>query len=166
MTQLLVMALACDQTRVFNVAYSAALALTTRPGYDKPHHTATHEEPIDARLGYQPQSSWFLRRSMQAWAEFVQAFAQVREGDGTLLDNVLVYATTDVSYARIHAVDGIPMFTAGRAGGRIRTGLHVDGRGTPNTRLGYTLMRTVGVDVPAWGVQSNRTAAEIGEIMA
>jgi len=33
MTDLLVMAVACDQTRVFNMAYSNAQANTTKPGY-------------------------------------------------------------------------------------------------------------------------------------
>ena len=50
----MVMALTCDQTRVFNMAYSAAFAATIKPGYEKPHHTTTHEEPIDKATGYQP----------------------------------------------------------------------------------------------------------------
>src|SRR6185437_12617740 len=54
MTQLLVMAVACDQTRVFNMAYSHAQASTIKVGYEKPHHTTTHEEPVDPTLGYQP----------------------------------------------------------------------------------------------------------------
>ena len=31
---------------------------TTKLGYEKPHHTTTHEEPLDERLGYQPIVSW------------------------------------------------------------------------------------------------------------
>ena len=122
LTDLMVMALVCDQTRVFNMAYSAAFASTIKPGYEKPHHTTTHEEPIDKVAGYQPIASWFMRRAMEEWAYFVEAFAKVREGDGTLLDNTLIYASTDSNWARIHSIDGIPMFTAGRAGGRVRTG--------------------------------------------
>ena len=55
--------------------------------------------------------------------------------------------------------------TAGTAGGRIRTGLHIDGGGSPGTRLGYTAMRLMGLDVPQWGDQSNTTSQEIGEIL-
>lgn len=165
MTDLLVMALACDQTRVFNMAYSAASASTIKPGYEKPHHTTTHEEPLDPRLGYQPTASWFIRRAMEAWAYFVEAFTKVREGDGTLLDNVLIYATTDHGYARLHTLDGIPVFTAGRAGGRVKTGLHIDAKGTALTRVGYTAMRVMGVDTPSWGVNSNNTSKELGEIL-
>jgi hypothetical protein len=165
MTDLLVMAIACDQTRVFNMSYSDANSSTIKPGYEKPHHTTTHEEPIDPTLGYQPTVSWFTRRSMEAWAYFVEAFTKVKEGDGTLLDNVFVYATTDHGYARTHSLDHIPVFTAGRAGGKVRTGLHVDAKGTAATRIGYTALRLMGVEKPSWGVNSNNTSQEIGEIL-
>lgn len=123
MTDLMVMAVACDQTRVFNMAYSQAASSTIKPGYEKPHHTTTHEEPIDPKLGYQPIASWFIRRSMESWAYFVEAFTKVKEGDGTLLDNVLIYATTDHGFARLHTLDQVPLFTAGRAGGASQDGL-------------------------------------------
>jgi hypothetical protein len=166
MTDLLVMAIACDQTRVFNMAYSQSAAATSKAGYDKPHHTASHEEPVDFDLGYQPQVSWFIRRSMENWAYFVEAFAKMKEGDGALIDNVLIYASTDQSLARIHSIDNQPMFTAGRAGGKVKTGLHIDGGGTPGTRLGLTAMKVFGLETNSWGTQSNATQKEIGEIVA
>ena len=57
------------------------------------------------------------------------------------------------------------MFSAGNAGGRVKTGLHIDGGGSPGTRLGYTAMRLMGLEVPNWGNQSNTTSSEIGEIL-
>ena len=45
-------------------------------------------------------------------------------------------------------------------------GLHIDGAGTPVTRLGYTAMRTMGLDIPSWGTKSNTTSKDIGEILA
>src|SRR6185436_7690719 len=95
MTELMVMAVACDQTRAFNMVYSDASATTSKQGYDKTHHTSTHEESIDPVLGYQPIVSWFVRRGMTSWSDYVQAFAKFKEGDGTLLDNMLIYASTD-----------------------------------------------------------------------
>lgn len=166
MTDLLVMALACDQTRVFNMAYSAAASAIIKPGYEKPHHTTTHEEPVDTNLGYQPNASWFTRRAMESWAQFVAAFATVQEGDGTMLDNVLIYATTDHGYARVHSLDGMPIFTAGRAGGKVKTGLHIDLEGGAGSRVGYTALRVMGVETPSWGTKSNKTSSELGEILA
>lgn len=165
MTDLMLMAVACDQTRVFNMFYASAFSATIKPGYDKPHHTATHEEAVDESLSYQPNVSWFTRRAMDEWAYFVGALAAFREGDGNLLDNSFIYATTDQSFAKTHSIDGIPMFSAGNAQGRVKTGLHLDGGGTPGTRLGYTAMRLMGVDIPSWGDKSNTTSSDIGDIL-
>jgi len=166
MTDLMLMAVACDQTRVFNLFYASAFSATTKPGYDKPHHTATHEEAVDEALHYQPNVSWFTVRAMEEWAYFVEALSRFREGPGSLLDNTFVYATTDQSFAKIHSIEGIPMFSAGTAQGRVRTGLHIDGGGSPGTRLGYTAMRLMGLEVGTWGDKSNTTSSEIGDILA
>ncbi len=166
MTDLMLMAVACDQTRVFNMFYASAFSATTKPGYDKPHHTATHEEAVDEKLQCQPNVSWYTRRAMDEWAYYVDALANFSEGDGSLLDNCFIYATTDQSFAKTHSIEGIPMFSAGTAGGRVKTGLHVDGGGSPGCRLGYTAMRVMGLDVPSWGDKSNNTAKEISEILA
>lgn len=165
MTDLFVMALACDQTRVFNMAYTNANSSTIKPGYEKPHHTTTHEEPVDMKLGYQPVASWFTRRAMESWAYFVDAFSKVKEADGTLLDNVFIMGTTDHGYARVHSLDNIPIFTAGRAGGMVKTGMHIDGKATSGTRVGYTALRLFGVDKRSWGVNSNNTSQEFSDIL-
>lgn len=166
MTDLLVMAIACDQTRVFNMAYSDPKSGIIKVGYEKPHHTTTHEELVDEQLGYQPTASWFTRRAMDAFAYFIQALASVKEGDGTLLDNCLLAAGTDQSLARVHAIEGVPVIMAGRAGGRMKTGLHVDGKGTTIARVGYTAMRVMGLDMSSWGTNSNKTSQPVGEIVA
>ncbi|MHB1205231.1 MAG: hypothetical protein ACYCZX_06665, partial [Rhodospirillaceae bacterium] len=163
---LMVMAVACDQTRVFNMSMSKSDSNQTKQGYEKPHHTCTHEEPVDEKLGYQPNASWFTRRSMENWAYFVEAFTKVKEGDGMLLDNVLIMANTDVSYARIHSLDEMPAFTAGRAGGKVKTGLHVDAKGGQGTALSYTVMKVMGLDINSWGTKSNQTNKEVSEILA
>jgi hypothetical protein len=120
---------------------------------------------VDEALGYQPNTSWFNRRAMESFAYFVGALANTPEGDGSLLDNMLVYAHSDQEYAKIHSLNGIPMFTAGKAGGRLKTGIHVDGKGQPGTRLGYTVQRVMGVDTTSWGAGSNKASEAIGEIL-
>lgn len=166
MTDLMLMAVACDQTRVFNMFYASAFSATTKPGYDKPHHTATHEEAVVPELKCQPNVSWFTRKAMQEWSYYVQALANFSEGEGSLLDNVFIYATTDQSFAKVHGIDGIPMFSAGTAGGRVKTGLHLDGGGSPGCRLGLTAQRLLGLDLESWGDKSNNTSDEISEILA
>jgi hypothetical protein len=102
---------------------------------------------------------------MEEWAYYVNAFSKVKEGAGTLLDNVFIYAFTDHGYARVHSLDGMPMFTAGGAGGKVKMGLHIDGGGSPATRMGFTAMRLMGLDVKEWGTKSNNTSKEVSEIL-
>jgi hypothetical protein len=166
MSQLVALAVACDQSRVFNMAFSASASQFRRAGESATNHTLTHEEPVDATLGYQPISDWFATRSMEGMADFVAPFAAIREGDGTLLDNTLIFAHTDTNYARLHQLDGIPMMTVGKAGGRMKSGLHVGGNADPVTRVGLTLMQIMGLSIDQWGTRSLRTSKAIGEIMA
>ena len=69
-----------------------------------------------------------------------------------------------MAFARIHSLDGMPMFTAGRAGGKVKTGLHIDGDGTPGAALGYTTMKVDGRRHPVVGHQEQpdraRTSAK------
>jgi hypothetical protein len=165
LTQILVMALACNQTKVFNMVYSDNFSRVRRAGETYTHHVLTHEEQADPKLGYQPTAFWFNCRTMDACAEFIDAFAKMKEGAGTLLDNMLVFAGSETSFARIHSVDNIPVMTFGKAGGRIKTGLHVVGNGDPVTRVGFTCMRVMGMPIEEWGVKSLRVTKPIGEIL-
>ena len=165
MADIMALALACNQTRVFSIAYSGVSGLT-KTGLDKTHHTITHEEILDPVLGYQPTSHWFITQAMESFAGLVGALAAIPEGDGTVLDNTVVYAHSDQDLAKTHSMRGIPIITAGRAGGRLKTGYHIDGKGDVGTRVGYTLMKTMGLNMADWGAGSLRTSREIGEIIA
>lgn len=165
MSDLLAMAIACDQTRVVNMAYADMSSNTIKPGYEKPHHTSTHEEAVDEKLGYQPVCSWFVRRSMEGLAYFIKSFEKIKEGDGTLLDNMLIVADTGDANARTHGLLDMPMFTAGRAGGKVKTGLHIDMNGAPMSRMSLTAMRVLGMDVKTFGGGSNTTSEVINDIL-
>ena len=59
MSKMLAQAVACNQTRVFNMLYSQALSTLHRRGEAFIHHTLTHEEPVDTKLGYQADVAWY-----------------------------------------------------------------------------------------------------------
>jgi hypothetical protein len=164
--RVLALALACDQTRVFNMVFSDAASSLHMPGSSDTHHTLTHEEARDPELGYQPEATRFVLHSMEAWATFVSILASVREGDGTLLDHCLVMAHSETSDANSHSVTGLPIMLAGRAGGRVRPGVHVRGAGDPTTRVGLTVQQVMGLNVAAWGRKANETSRPITEILA
>jgi len=166
MAQLLAMAAACNQTRVLNMVFTDNFANVRRAGESYTHHLLTHEEAIDPKLGYQPLTFWFQQRAMEGLAEFIKAFVSVHEGDGTLLDNMLIFATSETNHARVHTIDGVPVYLIGNAGGRVKSGLHIVGGGDPITRIGLTVQKIMGVQVDAWGARSLRTSRPITEIMA
>jgi hypothetical protein len=166
MAGLLATALQCDQTRVVNVLFSDTTSNLRREGVAEDHHSLTHGEPIDAELGYQKQVAYFATKSMVAWKEFLDALSGIKEGNGTLLDNCLMFAHSDCSNANAHAVEGIPMMVAGNAGGRVKTGYHKIGRGDPSSRMGLTLQQAMGVELDRWGAKSMETNRTITELMA
>ena len=164
MAGLLAKALQCNQTRVFNVLFSDTTSNLRRSGSTTTHHTLTHEEPIDPKLGHQKEVAWFATRSMIAWREFLDEISSIQEGDGTLLDHCLILAHSDCSIAKAHAVEGIPVMIAGNANGRIRTGFHLAGNADPITRVGLTVQQALGLQVERWGALSmdtNRTISEL-----
>jgi len=146
MAEILAMALACNQTKIFNVVFSDSASNLRMPGD-------------------QPKATFFVERSMEAWALFVATLANIKEGDGTLLDRCLVMGHSDTEYARVHSISGIPVMTAGSAGGRIKTGIHVSAIGEPITRIGLTLQQVMGVPVEKWGQGSMQTSKPVTEIL-
>ncbi len=165
MSKLLAMAVACNQTRVFNMVFTDANGNVRRTGESYTHHILTHEEAIDPKVGYQPLAYWFNKQCMDGFATYLQTLDSIKEGDGTLLDNCLVFASSETNYARVHTIDGIPTYLAGKAGGKVESGMHVIGRGDPITRIGFTIMRLLGVPIDKWGTNSLATNKAITEIM-
>ena len=158
-------AIACDQTRVINVSFSDGPSSLRKTGEATTHHIHTHEDPIDDKLGYQPGAAWFEDQIITAFGHLLEALAAVHEGDGTLLDRTLVLATSECGYAKRHELENIPIFLAGGAGGRIKTGVHVSAQGDPATRVGLTVQQALGLPVNSWGVGSMHTARPFTELI-
>jgi hypothetical protein len=165
--RLLAHALACDQTRVFNVMLTDGLSQLRFAGEANTQHLFTHEDPIDEKLGFQPNVVRFVPPVMENLGVLLTELSAIREGDGTLLDRMLVLAYTDSGYAKNHTTDNIPMLTAGSAGGRMKTGIHFAApKGDPVTRVSLTLQQAIGLPVSSFGTESNRTSKTITEVMA
>jgi len=157
-------ALACGQTRVFSI--DAGSNGMRKQGSSLTWHMLTHEEPVDEGIGYQKESTWFMNWANAAFASFLKELDSIPEGDGTVLDRVLVLWQTDHGDARIHSMDALPIMTVGSAGGRLKTGLHVSSPGDPATRVGLTVQQAMGVPLSTWGERSNQTSKTITEVLA
>jgi hypothetical protein len=166
MAKLLAMGLACNQTRVFNFVHTAGTSETYLAGQSKIYHQITHDEPTDAKLGYQPETSKLAGLVMQALGDFLIELDTIKEGAGTVLDNSLIMAFSDTGYAKIHSIENIPMFLAGRAGGRHKAGQHIHTTGESVTRVSLTAQQLVGAPVGEFGTGSMKTARPITEVIA
>src|SRR5262245_52654961 len=165
MVRLLAMALACNQTKVFNVLFSNGASSPTRTGSSTTHHQLTHDEVVDPQLGYQPMATKFVEALMGGWATFLSIMDGMPEGDGTLLDHMLVVAHSETEYAKNHTVTNLPIMFAGRANGRIRSGLHVSAKREPVSRVALTAMQAVGVSIESFGTLSMQTKKPVGELL-
>ena len=166
MARLGAIALATDQTRVFNLSVAAPQNGMFVPGDPLGFHQSTHEEPVDPKLGYQPRVAEYNVESMELLAALLKELDAIPEGDGTLLDHSLVMAFTDQSYARIHAVDGLPVLLAGGASGRMRTGHHIAGDNSPVSRVGLTVQKALGLSLDSWGQDSLLIKSPFTELLA
>ena len=166
MARLGALAMATDQTRVFNFSVSEPGSQIFVPGDTLGYHQSTHEEPIDPVLGYQPRVSTYNIDNMELFVAFLKEMDAIPEGDGTLLDHSLFFAFTDQSFAKIHAVDGLPIFTAGGASGRMKTGYHTPGDGSAVSRVGLTIQKAMGVSLESWGKGSMETKSPYTELLA
>jgi hypothetical protein len=166
MAKLGALALATDQTRVFNLSVSEPGSQIFMPGDSLGYHQSTHEEPIDPVLGYQPRVAQYNVDTMELFAMLLKELDGIPEGDGTILDHSLVFAFTDQSFAKIHAVDGLPIFVAGGASGRMKAGFHVAGDSSPVSRVGLTIQKAMGVSLDVWGKGSMEVRQPYTDLLA
>ncbi len=159
-------ALACDQTRVANLNVSQSQSALRQAGDPTTHHSYTHEEPIDAKLGYQVQCSWFQQRYFQGLYNYAAMLDAVKEGDRSLLDRSILYAYTDHGAPRLHSVRNYPFITIGDGNGRIRTGMHFPTPGDTAIRVPFTIMQAMGVPISSWGTNSNHVTSPVSGVLA
>ena len=162
--ELVAHAIACDQTRVFNVNFGTQGLRT--PGGVRDWHSLTHEEPIDPQLGYQKDVTWFINFATGTFAQFLHELDGYREGAGSVLDRSVVLWQTDHGYARTHTMDDLPILTIGSGAGRLKTGMHVVATGDPSARVGLTVQQAMGVPINSWGRLSNKTSKPLTELLA
>jgi hypothetical protein len=153
MCDIAALALACDQTRVFSNYITEPLNNLLIAASSAGHHQLTHDEP-----GTQPQVQRIVREMIAEYAYFVEALSAIPEGDGTLLDHLVMLGTTDISYCRTHSLDEFPILYAGSANGTLRLGEHIRATvGDRTSSVMLSLMRATGALPASFGVDDSYT---------
>jgi len=162
-SQIAAYALACDQTRVLSNWFSAAVANSTLyPGLTDSHHSLTHFEADP-----QPEVHQCMLYCMEALAGFLAALDGIDEGDGTLLDHMIVLGTSDCASGKLHSGVDFPTLMVGGGDGALQTDLHWrSDTGDNATRVLLTIARALGVDMPSFGVGEHAATQGISEITA
>ncbi len=154
------LAMACDQTRVVSNFITKPLTNELLAGTNAGHHQLTHDEPDP-----QPQVNRIVLAIMEELGYFIQSLDGIPEGDGTLLDHMVLLATSDVSYGRIHSLDEFPVLIAGSANGRLKVGQHYRSELAENTSHAMlSIIRAAGANVGHFGDSEGRVEDGLGAI--
>lgn len=164
--QLIAHAFACGQTNVANLIFAEGGSNLRSANSTMTYHNYTHEEANDPVLGYQKVVAWFMSQGIGAFATFLQTLDSVREGPGTLLDRTAVLWVTDHGFAKLHTWSDIPVMIAGRAGGRLKSGLSIQAPNETLARVGLTMQRSFGMPASSWGTEANFTTQVFSELLA
>ncbi|MGK3961806.1 DUF1552 domain-containing protein [Sorangium sp. So ce118] len=140
MTDMLVMALACDITAVGTLQWSDTEAKYTLPWLNLPEHHHFYQEqggfkPAECELIY----TWYSEQHLY----LLQEMEKVDMGGHSLLDESVVFFGSEISDPARHAKRDMPFLLAGGGGG-LRTGRWVRYPSLPHNNLLVSILNLFG----------------------
>lgn len=123
LSDLIALAFQCDITRVgtymFEHSFTDTRSFNFLPGVTGRHHEITHsdnssEQEVKINLFYVERFAYLMGKLKAA-----------TEGDSNVLNNSIVYFTSEFGNAHVHDMRNVPMVVAGKAGGKFKTGQHI-----------------------------------------
>ncbi len=165
MSDLVAMALACDQARAFSVLFTGGVgaAVFWQVGATVAQHELTHAEP-----GAQPLVHAAVVFTMRELAYLASALAAIPEGDGNVLDHTAILATTDVSEGKDHSIDDFPILVLGGGSGFLKhPGVHYKSPSGENTStVLLSLLRSAGLALGEFGQGGGHVTSSCSAIEA
>jgi hypothetical protein len=147
----MVMALACDLTRVASLQWSRSVSNVRFDWIDVPegHHDISHYGDSDPNM-----VNWITQ--INTWyAEEVKylldAMAAVPEGDGTMLDNTIIVWGNELSRGNSHGNQPVPFVIMGSGGGALETGRFLSYDDEPHNRMLVSLANAMGHPIDTFG---------------
>ena len=151
MFDLQVMAYQADLTRVITFMMTPELNAQTYPeiGVPDPHHTLSHHENKPESLAKLTKVQTF---HADLFAYYLERLRATPDGDGSLLDQVMILYGSGMSNSNLHNIQKLPLLLAGAGAGRLRGNRHIRyPDGTPLTNLYLTLLNKLDVPVERVG---------------
>lgn len=152
------LALACDQTRVLAFAFGRGMSdrRYSHLGAPAAHHKISHWNLSESGLSQADNKAWL--RKIQAYetkcfADLLAGLKAIPEGSGTLLDNTVLFFSSELSDSAGHKVANMPVLIAGGGGGRLKArGQHIKAPdGSKYAQALLTAVRATGVKLDKYG---------------
>lgn len=153
MSDLMVLAMQCDATRVFTFMMGNAGSGQTFPdlGISSGHHEISHHAGDATKIAQLAQiGQWEITKL----AYLMTKMKAVTEGTSNMLYNSTIFFSSDISDGNRHNHDDMPIILAGHGGGALTPGRHVVFPGSMKQKVSnllVTTLATVGVVNPALG---------------
>jgi len=145
MTEMMVMAFACDLTRVGSLQWNRSVGQLSFPfiGVPDRHHDLSHEgdSNADAVEKIIRINTWYAEQ----FANLLDQLRAVPEGDGTLLDNTLVVWGNELGKGNSHTRRNCPFVLAGGGGG-FEMGRYLTFDGASHCDLLNSILTGFGID--------------------
>jgi len=152
-----------DLTRVTTFMYGREQ--TGRPypqiGVPEPHHPVTHHKGDPAMM---EKCTRIQRYHIALFAKHLEKLRNTPDGDGSLLDHVILLFGSGISNSDRHTHGPLPTFLVGGGAGALKGGRHlIYPEHTPLTNLHVTLLNKLGVPAETLG-DSNGQFTELSEL--
>jgi hypothetical protein len=156
MLDILTLAFQTDQTRIASFMFSYEKSGRSYKEIDAPgsHHSNSHHNgEAEKHLALTRINT----HHVELFARMLQRMAEIQEGDGTLLDHVMISLGSGISDGNRHNNDDLPLLVAGGGGGRVRGGRHLKlGKKTPICNLYLEMLAGLGVERSQFGDSTGR----------
>ena len=151
MFDLQALAYQADVTRVVTFMIGREQSGLTYPhiGVADPHHPISHHAGNRDKMASLAKINSY---HVSLFSNFLEKLRSTPDGDGSLLDHVMILYGSGISDGNKHAVDNLPLLLAGGACGHVTGGRHVRvPSDTPLTNLQLTILEAFGVSMDQFG---------------
>ncbi|MCB1232049.1 MAG: DUF1552 domain-containing protein [Verrucomicrobiae bacterium] len=143
MCDLNVLAFQTDTTRISTYIGSTPNGVSyPELGFSDQHHSQTHHNNEAEKVR---KVAAITKFNIDQFAYMVKRMADLREGDGTLLDHCLMMWGSGLEDGNKHARENLPFIIAGGGGGAVNTGRFLTGVSGNQGDLLTTLLDCIGV---------------------
>jgi hypothetical protein len=147
MFDLQVLAYQSDLTRVTTFMLAKEISQRTYPqvGVADPHHSISHHKDQQENL---EKLSKINGLHMQLFSYYLEKLRSTPDGDGSLLDHVMVVYGGGMSNSNVHSHTDLPTLVVGGGAGRLNGGYHrIVPKDTPMANLLVSLLEKLDVPV-------------------